>query len=117
MSNHKKSEVISFDIKFPGVDNTFFVKPEFLAACGNDTPWKAPLGMSIQDWYIEMVTRHKIANFLHNLKGPAVINHETAVKQFIINGKKILDEAMIQKMEHDAGFEDKFLDELNNKKK
>lgn len=102
-------ETVEFECKFPGMHSIAFVKKEFLNVVPE--PWN-PGTATPEEHFIDLYTKHKMASYLHNLRGPAVYNPETNVEQYLIEGKKIVDEAIIAKMKHDGTFQEKFIGEL-----
>lgn len=111
--NKDHGETVEFELKFPGMHSIMFIKKEFLQIVPE--PWNNGT-MTPEEHFIELFTKHKISNYMHNLRGPAYINPETDVEQYLVEGKKIVDEAIIAKMKHDGNFQEKFIDELSKTK-
>lgn len=60
---------------------TFTIKREFLAIAN-------PLKTSLYD----LMNKHKMAEYLHNEDGPAIIAHQANHREYILNGKKATDD-------------------------
>jgi hypothetical protein len=60
-----------------------------------------------------LMTKYKMAEYLHNPSGPAIINKETGIMSYWINGKQ-LSEKDGKRIQHEADFNNNIQDILNS---
>lgn len=67
---------------------------------------------------VELITEHKLPNFLHNPSGPAMVRvlmdqNDPLSCEYWVNGQMIDDPEVIARMKHNNKFNDKFTEMLN----
>lgn len=93
------SECTTFEVK--GVNSMweFSVKPDFLKKCAN------PTQVSVYD----LLTVHKMTQYLNNPSGPAIWRKKDDVKEYWIEGQRLSKEEG-ERIAHNFQFNNKLMD-------